>query len=970
MDSEHVRELVGRARELAELQAALDRLVAGAPCLVRIVGEPGIGKSRLLAELCRHGEDRGYLVLEGRAAELERDIPFGLIVDALNDYLASLPPAVLRALDEDVVQELAAIFPALPRLHPGAASGGEGAERYRLHYAVRSVLERLAKSQPMLLALDDVHWADAASVEMLTHLVRRFRGPLLMAVAYRKAPTRLLAGLEGRGHTGPGSRLELAPLTSEETQRLIGPEVDDATRAVLFRESGGNPFYIEQLVRASHRHQIRAARRSSRAAEAVPRAVIAAIHEELTAVSDESRLILEAGAVAGESFEPELLGAISERKLAPVLGALDELLEFDFIRPTDAPRRFRFRHPIVRRAVYDGMPQGWRIGAHARAAAALAANHAAAGARAHHVEYSATAGDQQAIELLVQAGRDAAPRAPETAGRWLLAATRLLLPGDDERRLSLLAEASSALTFAGAYDESLDVLEEADRLLPPERASERARLVARIAFARRMSGRPFESRVLVGQALQSLAPDSPGALALTLELALDHYWRGEFPQMYEVARDVLERARGRSEPLYRTWAAALCSLASSSLGRLADALAEQQEAEAAYDTLSDEQLAEQIDVGGYVAQAASVLERVDRALEHVRRALRLAQATGQSPFVPGLLVLEANALFMKGRITEAAAVAETATDAAVLTGNDQFAVWALWTDAVVCSFAGDTARALSSAREAVARSESLTETFFSSLSRLHLAAALTAAGDPASARVELAAVQGGNAEQLLDLRGGHGWELLIRTQLALDDLEAAAASAETAVQRARATSLPQRLATAMSAQAAVLIARGEEAKAIAEAQEALALAQSTGNAVLGARARAVVGTALARSGDTRQGIAELEEAERALLASGALREADAAALELRRLGRRGRRRSRGAARRTGTGALSAREREVAMLVATGKRNRDVAAALFLSEKTVESHLARIYDKLGVHSRAALATLMAADNDQSPAKTSR
>jgi ATP/maltotriose-dependent transcriptional regulator MalT len=971
MESEHVRALVGRARELAELEGALDQLAAGEPCFVRIVGEPGIGKSRLLAEICRRGEDRGYLVLDGRAAEFERDIPFGLIVDALNDYVGSLPPPVLRALDEDLVQELAAIFPSLPRQPGGAASGGEGAERYRLHYAVRSVLERLTKSQPMLLALDDVHWADAASVEMLTHLVRRFRGPLLTAVAYRQAPTRLLAALDGTGRTGPGSRLELAPLTSQEAQRLIGPEVDDATRAILFRESGGNPFYIEQLVRASHRHRIRAARRSDRSREAVPRAVIAAIHEELIAVSDESRLILEGAAVAGESFEPELIGAIAERKLAPVLGALDELLEFDFIRPTDAPRRFRFRHPIVRRAVYDGMPPGWRIGAHARAAAALAAAHAPASARAHHVESSATAGDEQAIELLVRAGRDAAPRAPETAGRWLLAATRLLLPTDgDERRLSLLAEASSALTFAGAYDQSLDVLDEAGRLLPPERASERARLVARIAFARRMSGRPFESRALVGEALQSLAPESPGALALTLELALDHYWRGEFPEMYDNAQDVLKRARSSGEQLFETWAAALCSLASSSLGRLTEGLAELDEAEAAYAKLTDEQLAEQIDVGGYVAQAASVLERVDHALEHVRRALRLAQLTGQSPFVPGLLVLEANALFMQGRITEAAAVAETATDAAVLTGNDQFAIWALWADAIVCSSAGDTARSLSSAREAVARSDCVTETFFSSLSRLHLAAALTAAGDPASARVELAAVQAGPAQQLLDLRGGHGWELLIRTQLALGDLDAATASATAAVERARATSLPQRTATAICARAAVLLARGDEAGALAGAREAIGLAESTGNPVLSARARAIAGTALARGGDAEQGIAELESAERALFACGAVREADAAAQQLRRLGRRRPRRARGVARGAGSGALSPREQEVATLVAAGKRNRDVAAALFLSEKTVESHLARIYDKLGVHSRAALATAMAADDGRAPAMTTR
>ena len=95
-------------------------------------------------------------------------------------------------------------------------------------------------------------------------------------------------------------------------------------------------------------------------------------------------------------------------------------------------------------------------------------------------------------------------------------------------------------------------------------------------------------------------------------------------------------------------------------------------------------------------------------------------------------MLEANCRLMRGEITEAAAVAETATDAAILTGNDQFAIWALWADAMVSSWTGDTGRALASAREAVARSESIPETYFSSLSRLHLAAALSAAGDAAA----------------------------------------------------------------------------------------------------------------------------------------------------------------------------------------------------------------------------------------------
>src|SRR5204862_6366964 len=113
--------------ELADIEGALDQLATGQPWLVEIVGEPGIGKSSLLAELSRRGEERGYLVLDGRAAEFERDIPFGLIVDALNDYLASLEPAGLRTLEEDELRELASIFPSLPRQDPVLEGRTEGA---------------------------------------------------------------------------------------------------------------------------------------------------------------------------------------------------------------------------------------------------------------------------------------------------------------------------------------------------------------------------------------------------------------------------------------------------------------------------------------------------------------------------------------------------------------------------------------------------------------------------------------------------------------------------------------------------------------------------------------------------------------------------------------------------------------------------------------------------------------------------
>ena len=428
--------------------------------------------------------------------------------------------------------------------------------------------------------------------------------------------------------------------------------------------------------------------------------------------------------------------------------------------------------------------------------------------------------------------------------------------------------------------------------------------------------------------------------------------------MLDIAADVSDRARGPDHALIACWAAALCSLASSSTNRHADALARLRTAETNFAAVSDEELAGRIDVAGYIAQAASALERIDDSLEHARRGLRVAQSTGQSPLIPGLFVLEANALFMKGRISDAVAVAETAADAAVLTGNDQVAIWALWADAMVCSCAGDTARALMSAREAVARSECVTETYFSSLSRLHLGAALQAAGDAATARLELAAFEAGPNQGLLDLRGAHGWDLLIRAQLALGDLSGADACAATAEARARATGLPQRTATALCARAAVLLARDDAEAAADVAREAISLAVGTDNPLLSARAQAMLGSALGRAGRVDLGVAELECAERTLHECGALREAAAATLELRRLGRRRPRRIQSGSPPAGTSALSAREREVAALVASGQRNRDVAAALFLSEKTVESHLARIYDKLGVRSRAALATIMA------------
>ena len=168
----HPEHLVGRAEEMSSLDRVLAELDRGSSAAILLVGEPGIGKTRLLAELAARADARGQLVLSGSASELERDLPFSVFVDALDEYVRGIEPNRLAALDDDVRAELAHVFPALTAL----ANEREVAlqhERYRSHRAVRALLEQLASAQPLVLVLDDLHWADPASVELVGALLRR-----------------------------------------------------------------------------------------------------------------------------------------------------------------------------------------------------------------------------------------------------------------------------------------------------------------------------------------------------------------------------------------------------------------------------------------------------------------------------------------------------------------------------------------------------------------------------------------------------------------------------------------------------------------------------------------------------------------------------------------------------------------------------------------------------------------------------
>ena len=244
--------LVGRADELRSIDEVLAELGQGRPAAIELAGEPGIGKTRLLRELAARAEACGQLVFSGSASELERNLPFAVFVDALDEYVAGLEPERLAALADDAQAELAYVFPSLAAL----AAGREVAlqhERYRSHRAVRHFLAWLAAAKPLVLVLDDFHWADPASVELLGALLRRPPAAavlLALAVRPRQTPERLAAALERAQREAELTRIELGALTPGEARELLGDAVAAAEGAALYEESGGNPFYLQELTRA------------------------------------------------------------------------------------------------------------------------------------------------------------------------------------------------------------------------------------------------------------------------------------------------------------------------------------------------------------------------------------------------------------------------------------------------------------------------------------------------------------------------------------------------------------------------------------------------------------------------------------------------------------------------------------------------------------------------------------------------
>ncbi|KAB2344365.1 helix-turn-helix transcriptional regulator [Actinomadura rudentiformis] len=963
--------LVGRQDALRVLEEALDSTAAGAFRFIALVGEPGAGKTRLLGEIIAAADARKLTTLSGRAAEFEQEMPFGAIVDALDDLLEEHRPN----LTPTALQLLGTVFPALEEgtdaqvPHKGATSAPRVA-RYQLHRAIRHLLEEIASNSGLVLLLDDVHWSDEASIELLDYLVRHPpRARVLVAMAYRPAQVspRLAALVDTAGEHG--RRVSVDPLSAAEVAEFLGPHLSRSRCQALYEASGGNPFYLEALsrrdrtgspVEGDEPGELWGAIPELRDLMELPPAVRSALQMELGALPEVALRVAQAAALAADEFEPALAAAGAELSESEALAAIDELVARDLVRPA-VTGRFRFRHPLVRHVAYGSAAAGWRLGAHSRISAYLAELGAPATLRAHHVERSAGYGDRAAVATLVQAARTVAPQAPATAAHWLEAALRLLPedpPADadseaPDSRLRLLMDLVHVQTVSGQLAEGRETAKELLRLLPEDDHARRARAVQLCAVIERQLHHHQEARALVLDELQRMPdPQASSAVLLRVRLVADRLMRVDIRGAQAVL-DHIPTDAPNWEPGLKEAVASLRVLPAYASLRTTDAITYAEEADRILSSAPDANLAECLDTLPWLCWTEVMMGRYSDALRHLDRIIEIARATGQASFITYMLTARARACLELGRLSEAAAAAEEATETARLLRSGEALVFGLTQQCLAASRAGDHDQALRLGEEAV-RGDIGAGEWWGAMARYAHGVALVEAGHPKEGADALMDACGDPLAPMLDPATLLDCaELMARIEAEAQQQDEAHKWAEIAGALAQAE-LPASSAIATLARAHATRAENaaEAARLAADAAETLLLA---GRRIDAGRAEVVAGLAQHAAGERDRA------RQRLRVAAGLFAECGAESLhaqtvrEQRKLGVRVTARPGG--RGEGPFGLSPREYEIAIFVAEGHTNQQIAKKLFLSVRTVETHLSRVFTKLGVTSRVGVATTL-------------
>ena len=941
--------LVERERELSEVAAALTAAEAGEGSLLVVVGAAGTGKSALLAAAAQSAGGRRLEVRRARGSELEQELSFGVIRQLFEPLLQAASPAQRQRLLSGAAAAVKRLFGGPPP-EPSAGADGGFATLHGLYWLTVAA----ATERSLLLAVDDLHWADAPSVRALSYIAARIAElPVVLVVALRPheptAAAELIHGLEAEP---AARRLELSALGPASVAELVRarlPHAEDGLCAAFAEASGGNPFYLRELLRtvappgqhlptaAEVRHAAvttvgdRVLKRLKELGPSAPRLAAA-----MSVLGAGGRLG-HAAAIAGQDIESAAETALAMRRVE-ILAAEDP---------------FEWLHPLLRRSIYDRLTVVERDALHARAADVLTRAGAYPGLVAAHLKAMRPTGSTLVATGLVAAAETALARdAPEVAVDLLRRA--LDEQASDPPRASLLLRLGQ-IELTRRNPAAAPILQQAHE--ETRDPAERAQAAMALAEILTHAGRAQESADIIVAAIEQFDGSDPD-LALELEVA-----RAVVFAFDPALAERLWRERERLVALTEgdAWPAralaALLALTSVLRGEHLDQVLPMCDRALAGGTLIAGRGAGAW-AASHVLGAFGMVEAYDR-LEQFADALESAARNQGS--IANALVAEGYrgwSATRRGDLVQAEELLRPAVETTHSSGMFLYLVTALW-------WLVDAIRERPALDDLARLTESL---------ELPPAVTDTAVGAwPLLARAQVRAMRGARKLAERDLRAagrilgplGFGplhdpWRAALALVLAPEQRDEAQALVAEELALAEATGLARPRGAVL--RAAGLLTGGDEGIELLRGSVAVLVDSPAGYEH--ARSLVELGAALRRSGRRADSRQSLEEAMELAHLCGAERLLARAREELLATGARPRR-----VLRSGFESLTASERRIVRLAAEGRSNPEIAQALFVSVKTVETHLSNAYAKIdlsGAGARRRLPALIAQADAQTTA----
>jgi DNA-binding CsgD family transcriptional regulator len=645
--------LLGRTAELHVLDGLIAQSVRHGQAVL-VEGEPGIGKTRLLQATLERAAGAGLQVFSAAAEELDSRRPFGVVADCLG-IRSTVADARRQAIRQHLLGEAVQEAAESPAPDPGP--------EYRLVEQIVALVDHLSAGGPLVLALDDVQWADPSSLAVVHHLGRQLeRLPLLLLLAARPVPHP--PRLEALFAQLPSTNVRLGPLDAATSarllERLLGVEPGPSLLRHL-ESTGGNPLYVEELANAlagAGVVEVTPDGRAETPATSLPAGLSDAIARRLSFLTPDTLRVLELASVLGGSFSVTDLSLMSGRRVAALVEGLSEGMRGGVLE--EQGDRLVFRHQLVRDGLYLGLPAAVRKGLHRDVWNSLAASGAPAVQVAEHVTRGASVGDREAVVWLQRAAREVAPRAPGTAVDLLRRALELTDPADADRR-EILPDLAVSLIWSGRLRDGESVGRQA--LARPDGVIGESAMRLCVAQALVLLDRAGDAR-REAEAAAVVGSASPSArVRASAWASLARLSEGDVVGALEHASRARVEAERVADAPARCQALATLSLAADLQARFQDAadLAVLAVDEAVRDATREAHRALAHLVLG---RALADLDRLTEASEYVQRGRQICEQLGARGAIPSHHFTASMCCFALGRWDDALAEAESGLDLA------------------------------------------------------------------------------------------------------------------------------------------------------------------------------------------------------------------------------------------------------------------------------------------------------------------